>query len=276
MMASTAMANPGTTVNQDSKAAGAAIRHLGSQVANLDREFTNPYASAATEELTGVPGVSIEVLGSELQDVGQTVARAYWASDRAVKCVASNDPVNPFKDSGCIVRYGGRTIAIAVKLTDDGSSIIILGTAHALDKVFNGLEKAFKAAAHDLGKDDPLAIIPILAYDLTGLTKEVVRLAAIGADNTVDAVATEGMNLISIPLGVTYDIVTLHWDRALVKSTNAIEDALNFLVNIPFEIFGDKRDLNLVDRFLSPLGLGIDKALGLDPETINKDDSPRS
>jgi hypothetical protein len=269
-----AAAGPSTPVGKISREFDKDARAFGHSIEALHNKVRNEMASGAVQIVAGPAGEVVELVGDVTAEAGLAVDGEYQRTKRGLKCIAK-DPINPFKDSGCIVQYGGRTLALVIATADDGTEIVIVAAADTMSEVFNGFKHVMNSAANATGRmSNPVGAFFVLTYNVSNLTEMAVRFALvdIGA-RSVSILAEQGTKIVAAPLSALYDVVTLRWGRAGIKIFNLPERLLNSAVNIPVEIIFGRKQKDLVLRTLSPLGRWVDHGLGLNPAQVNKEES---
>lgn len=126
-------------------------RQFGASVQGISNRVKGQMASGAVEMLTGPAGETIMVVGDVTGEAATAVANEYNATSHGLRCMAG-DPLNPFRDSGCVVRYGERTLIIGEMLLKDGSTTLVVGAADGLGDVFNGFAQIMNSAANHTGR----------------------------------------------------------------------------------------------------------------------------
>ncbi|MES3039402.1 MAG: hypothetical protein V4736_15950 [Bdellovibrionota bacterium] len=255
--------NAGESFEKDAEKFGTAIK-------SISGELNSQIGSGAVRVVTGPSGQAVMLVGDVTLAAATAVARAYDNTQGALKCLAK-DPLNPFKDSGCVVQFAGQTLILAVTTLGDGSQTLIVGAADALSEAFGGFKSVLQSMArHTGGTSNPVGTFFVLAYHLTKGGEAVVHFALVDvAARSISILAEEGTTLVSAPISALYNIVTLKWKRAGVKLINIPVKLVNSLVNIPVRIIFGKKKKDTVLRTLSPLGRWVNKRLHLDNDKVN-------
>lgn len=245
---------------EDAKAFGKAVK-------GLSDEIHNDILSGSTQMVTGPTGQTIMIVGDVTQEAATAISAQYNSSRDALRCV-SNDLLNPFKNSGCVVQYGGRTIILTLHVAENGTQTLVVGAADVLGEVFNGFSKVMLSAARNTGElNTPVGAFFLLTYHISKGGETALRFAMVDiVGRSALILIDEGANLAVAPIDALYDVVTLRWKRAGVKIINLPLKAINAVANVPLRIIFGQSGKDLVKRTVSPLGRVINKTLGINDE----------
>jgi hypothetical protein len=254
----------GDVFAQDANAFGKAVK-------GLSNDINNEILSGSTQIVTGPTGQTIMIVGDVTKEAATAISDQYDHSRNALRCV-SNDPLNPFQDSGCIVQYGGRTLILTLNVAADGTQTLIVGAADVLSQVFDGFSRVMLSAAQNTGElNTPVGAFFLLTYHITKGGETVLRFAMVDVvGRSALVLVDEGADLVVAPIDAMYDVVTLHWKRAGVKIINLPLKAINAVVNIPLRIIFGEKSKDFVSRTVSPLGRLINNTLGIDDNKANE------
>lgn len=237
---------------------------FGQEIKDLSEKTNSEIVNGSAQMVTGPAGESVMLIGDVTGEAASAIASQYSSTGDALKCLAK-DPLNPFKDSGCVVQYGGRTIVLAVATTANGSHLLIMAAADGLSEAFNGFARVMDAAADGTGRlENPVGAFFVLAYHVTKAGETVLRFALVDvAGRSVLILADEGTTVVSAPINALYDVVTLKWKRAGVKIINLPLIAANAIVNVPVRIILGSSKKDAVMKTVSPMGRFVNKSLGI-------------
>ncbi len=250
----------GQTFEQDANAFGQDIKDISSQT-------NSEILSGSTQMVTGPTGEAVMLVGDVGGEAASAIASQYHSTGDSLRCVAQ-DLLNPFKDGGCVVQYGGRTIVLAVATAANGSNLLIMAAADGLSEAFTGFSRVMNASADATGRlENPVGAFFVLAYHVTKAGETVLRFALVDVvSRSVLILADEGTTVVSAPIDAMYDVITLHWKRAGVKIINLPIIAANAIINVPVRIIFGSKHRDVLLKTLSPMGRLVNKTLGIRDE----------